>query len=598
MSIVYSLITILLVVGFILIKKSDTKQNVLFWIVLSLVLLLGYNVLVCGLLSLVHITNNLLVLSIINLIIVGFIGFKIYRKKEIQKYYIRLKDGICLGIILISVFSIGMIRFQNPMSIKYETTDPATHFSAAKDFYNRNGMPDIEAEMMMPGAYTNTGIGMLMASDFMTEENFHVVYILFDLYILFLLGAMFYIGIVNEVESKTKSIITLLFSLLFIFGYPLNSMIFGFAYLSVGLLFIISLLVSARFVKNKELNMITYCLIFFTLNFGLFFSYYLFVPVVYVAFGLYMLFDMLKNRKTKKIFSFITKENIIKTVFALILPTILGFAYFVLPGLIASGKTIVSYITAEGYIYRDLYSNFILLIPLALFYIIYNVKNKKNSFSTILAIVTIIFTLYLFKKGLRGETSSYYYYKMYFIMWVIVLYLVTKASYKIVDKELSLYIFGYLFIYITIIVLSVCGFDTKISETNFLFNPTNYLKAYSDIYVFNIEKLKEKNSIYSYNQIQVIQELIKKVDNKKEIQITGNALQLLWAKDLYCITDTDDIHELILKTDVDQAIQEFINNNEKKYLIYFDTTKEVEKQTDNYKAIIDTEDIVVLEKNN
>ena len=596
MSIVYSLITILLIVGFILLKKSDAKQNILFWIVLSLVLLLGYNILVCGLLSLIHITNNLLVLSLVNLILVGIIGFKIYRKKEIQKYYIRLKDGICLAVILVSVFSIGIIRFNNSMSIKYETTDPAIHFSAAKDFYDRSGMPDIKSEMMMPAAYTNTGIGMLWASDFMPEENFHVVYILFDLYILFLLGAIFYIGIVNEIESKTKSIITLIFSLLFIFGYPLNSMIFGFAYLSVGLLFIISLLVCSKYIKNKELNMVTYCLLFFTLNFGLFFSYYLFVPVVYVAFGLFMLFDMLKNRKTKKFFSFITKENIIKTVFALILPTILGFAYFVLPGLIENGKTIVSYIVAEGYIYRDLYSNFILLIPLAIFYIINCIKNKENSFSTILAIVTLVFTLYLLKKGLRGETSSYYYYKMYYIMWVIVLYLVTKASYKIVDKELSLYIWGYLFMYISIILLSISGFDTKISEANFLFNPTNYLRAYSDIYVFNYEKIKDKNCIYTSNQINAIQDLIKKSNNKKEIQITGNALQLLWAKDLYRITDTDDIHELILKTEVEQALNEWLENDQKKYLIYFDTSKDIEKENEIYKPLLDTEEIVILEK--
>ena len=596
MSIIYIFSTLLLIVSFIVIKKSDKKQNILFWIIMSTALLLSYNILVCGILSLICIKNTMISLSIINFIITLILGIITYKKKNIQKYYIKIKDVICLVILFITVCIVGYKHFGNPISIKYETTDPAIHFSATKDFYERKNMPTIKEGMMMPSAYVNTGIGMLVSSDFMIEENFHVVYVLFDLFILYLLAAVFYIGIIRDSNSKIKTIITLIFALIFIMGYPLNSMIFGFAYLSVGLLFVLSLLVCSRFVKNKELNMLTYCILFFAINFGIFFSYYLFVPVIYVAFGLYMLIDMIKNRKNNNIISLITKENIFKVFSTLLLPTILGFAYFVLPGLIQSGKTIVEHIIAEGYIYRDLYSNFVFFIPLTLFYLFYNIKNKKNSFSTILMIVSSLFTVYLLKKGLAGEASSYYYYKMYYLLWAIVLYIVAKACFKIINKGLSTYICGYIITYILIITLSINGFDKKISDINILFNPNNHLAAYTDIYMFNLQKIKEDKNIYSINQIRAIQDLIKKADNKSQIQINGDALKMLWAKDLYKITDTDDIHQLVIPIEIEQSIQEWLKNDKKRYLIYFDTSKNIEKESEKYRAIYESNDVIILEK--
>jgi len=85
---------------------------------------------------------------------------------------------------------------------------------------------------------------------------------------------------------------------------------------------------------------------------------------------------MIKNKKSKNIFSIFTIKNIVKVLTILVLPTIIGFGYFVLPSLMSTGKTTVGHISTEGYIYRDLYSNFILFAPLAIYYILYNIKNK------------------------------------------------------------------------------------------------------------------------------------------------------------------------------------------------------------------------------
>ena len=66
-------------------------------------------------------------------------------------------------------------------------------------------------------------------------------------------------------------------------GYPLNSEISGFSYLSLGMNIIISIIIIIQYFLQNKINRTMVILILFLLNFGLFFTYYFFVPVVYIS---------------------------------------------------------------------------------------------------------------------------------------------------------------------------------------------------------------------------------------------------------------------------------------------------------------------------
>ena len=70
-------------------------------------------------------------------------------------------------------------------------------------------------------------------------------------------------------------------------------------------------------------------MILFLLNLGLFFTYYLFIPFVYLAEFIY--FIMVNKKKNKKL---LTKRLIVFIAITLILPCILGFEFNVLQGMI------------------------------------------------------------------------------------------------------------------------------------------------------------------------------------------------------------------------------------------------------------------------
>jgi len=591
MEIIYIISVICLLVTTMLIKKSEEKQNVLLRGALSIILYSAYNILLSFVFLIIHLKYELLPLSIINIIISGITAFIIYKKKEIQKYYIRIKDIIFLVILLVVVGGIGMKQYGFPVKIKYETTDPAVHFRAAKDFYESK---QIDWAGMMPGAFVNTEILFDTFDIIIPEENFYYLYIGFDLIMLYLMGAIMYLGITNKIEGKRKSIITMIFALIFICGYPLNSMMFGYAYLSLAILYMTTLLAVGINMKDKEIKLLPLCVEMFLIVFALFFSYYFFVPVVYSAFGLYILFDMIKNKKTKNILSIITKENIIKVLTILILPTICGFCYFILPGLMKTGETTVGHIVAEGYIYRDLYSNFVLLAPLTIYYVFYNIKNKKNSLSTIMLIIGGIFTLYLLKKGLRAEVSSYYYFKMYFLLWILALYMNIKSMHIMIEDKNDIYAYSFTLVILGILTISYKGYDYNITKINPLFNPGNCINSYANVFAFNQSRMESDVEIYSDTQLQAIKYIVRKSEDKSNILINGNVLQMLWANSVWRLTDSQDL--AVLQRGEELSIQKWLENKDKKYLIYFDMEADIKRETDKYKTIYEREDARILEK--
>ncbi len=593
MEIIYIITVLLLLITTMLIKKSEKKENVLFRGILTIILFTIYNILLTLIFSGLRIPSNLIMLSIANIILIIINTLILVKKREFQKYFIKIQDVIFMFILLILICGIACKQYGIPFQIKYETTDPAIHFSVAKSFYK-----DKILEGSIPAASVNTAI-LFDTFDFIVpEQDFYYIFILFDMGILYLIGAIFYLGITNRVEGKIKSIIAMIFTILFVCAYPLNSVIFGYSYLTVAILYMTTLLAISINIKDKEQKQIPLCIEMFLIVLGIFFAYYLFVPVIYSTFGLYILFDMIKNKKDKSILSIFTMENVIKVLTILILPTIIGFGYFVLPGLIASEGTKISLISQEGYIYRDLYSNFVLLAPLAIYYVLYNLKNKKNSLSTILTIITGIFVLFLYKKGIRGEVSSYYYFKMYFLLWILVLYMNVKAMFVMFENKNEIFVYSFTIVMLVLHVISYTEYDYKITEVNKLFNPYNSIYSYTNIYLFNQNRMKpETEKIYSKTQLNAVKFLLKETDSKSKILINGSMLQMLWASPLWNITDTDDVAKLQKPQKLD--MNKWIENNEKKYLIYFytdDDVKEIEEETNNYKTIYKEDDVIVLEK--
>lgn len=206
---------------------------------------MGYNAFICYVLTFVSFPITLLSLSVINIVFALLMIIKVIKTREMQKYKFDKINIFCILIILIVTVLVSIANFGFPFKIKYETGDPATHHLTSVIFAGQDRLDNLnkdEVYMHFKGrkiaSYVNSGIIMKCFSGVIDEIEYYNIFIIFGIFILFMTGSMMY----NTLEKSTKNnrgkILALIMSIIYLLGYPLNSLLFGFEYLSLGILVI------------------------------------------------------------------------------------------------------------------------------------------------------------------------------------------------------------------------------------------------------------------------------------------------------------------------------------------------------------------------
>lgn len=548
MNLIYLLSIFALLTNLYFLNKTGKKINGVTWFIYTIDLYLCYNIFLVFLLSTVHIPSNFYSLSAVNLLL----SFSIYRlnykksekiAKNIQKYYYNKHEIVFFIAISIVCLVIGIVRFNGFSDVVYETTDPNLHYKIAETFSKSNFLLNDQnsvTEMYktfshsMSGTYINEGL-LMRVFNFIPAYKIHMI---FDVLCLILYSLTFYVTAIQLKIGKKKDTLIFFITILYTVGYPLNNMIFGFSYLGFGVfiinLILLSFVLLNDYKDNMNQNKIMMFLLFL-LNYSLFFTYYLFVPAVYLSIGIYFLYCWINKKNS-------FWNTIIYCIVSLVIPFIIGFIYFILPGFFDSSKVSSSSALAmEGYIYRDLFSNFILLFPILIYYFINTIKNKKISIDFIMTIVLVLFTVFIFILGMKGKASSYYYYKLYYVLWLMAWFSIAKViGYS--KKEESTYIWSWFLS--LVFVIGVAGFkiESRIQSININFSPTIVSNSITNIYVWNFNRVIEEKPILNKAQIELIQETKKNSGeciSNFEIPMTGDYMKKLW---FYSLTDIVPIY--------------------------------------------------------
>lgn len=547
MKYIYLVTVILLFLSIVLFQKNSNKKNIIITAIFTINILYCLNIFCTSILSILNIKSTFLILSIINIIIslvIFYINYHKNKKINIQKYFINYKELACLVAVVLVSFTVGLVRFNNFEDISYETTDPAVHYNASLKYAESlqildkvNSQDEMYGDFnrMMPGFYANCGLFIKIFDNIPSYK----AYMIFDTLILCLMAITFYITCITIKKEKNNNIISLSLTGLYFGAYCLNSFIFGFGYLCIGILTTNLIVLTLNYIeqeKEKNTRKLLYILLFL-FNFALFFSYYFFVPVVYLAQGLYIIYKWIKKEKTfKEIFKI--------GMFTLILPFAIGISYFLLPGLFKTGETVLSNgIANEGYIYRDLWSNFILILPITLYSIILDIKNKKIDINIFFTVIEVLFIALTFILGLKAKVSSYYFFKSYFIFWIFIyIHIIRLINSKDFNVKAILKVNVYFVLFI--IAISFLKIENEIQERNILFNNTIAAPGVINIYWFNGYKISDSNPILTKGELEVIEES-KEYHNmckndKDEFPMIGNYMQKLW---YYSITNVVPIYD-------------------------------------------------------
>lgn len=577
MNILYVLTLILIIGLHMLIYKKEEKQNILKHLILNIGLLLCYNIVICVILSFVKIKSTLPVLSAINIIFSIFLGMKIYKDKKIQKYFIDKMDIISIIVIIVITIIISIMRFGLPINLTHSITDAATHYLAANEFYHYSNLlmeenSDIlgffKLDFLMPGAYVNTGILFKIFSPLVSETYFCILFIIFEISMWGLSGILMYTLLSDRLNKK---ILPLIFAIIYMLEYPLNTMISGFSYLQVGLNIIICILI----IMQLDIKSYYKYLLMFIANFGLMFSYYYFAPVVFLAVFIHILIDI--KTKNEKIVSL---PNILKVSMSLIIPGLFGVIYFIIFQIINYGESHlkIGSINIPGPIYKNLIMNMIVFVGLAIYY---NIKKHKD-ISNKMLILGIIFTVVLFIGMKLQKVSEYYYYKLYYMLWIFVI-VVGFYSTNILKEKYSLTNFG-IGLYIVGVIIAI------IFNKNILF---------FDIYRENFYVIKSEEPVITNSELEIFEYFNENINNILDdntfLYMCSNGRQR-WS---YPLTKNAYIFINTTWTDPFVDIKQFLESN-KKYCVIFKTdNKDIYENIEkiqNIKILFKNEDGVIIEK--
>lgn len=316
----------------------------------------------------------------------------------------------------------------------------------------------------------------------------------------------------------------------------------------------------------------------------------MFVPFVYSALWIY--FCIKNYYETNKI---ITKELLIILIVTLLIPFILGYIYHLAPNVYAiiinknldTAKiwSYSSYIAGEGmavdgFIYINLYSNMILLLPLPIYLFIKKAKNKQlrdEMFWELLLLLVILFIEILLIGNKFGKVSMYYLSKNYFALWIILAFINFKTLVNINEK--SNY-FPRLFIVAYVFLMIICIIFSKVKVIESTRNNDENILSVMEIFGANKTLLKYKLPEYNQEELEIIRKANERLDFNDRIEVISDHRTYYWSYVLLRYTDKDDIFnsklyggQTLLKKKHFNIKQKIEDKNELQYIIYFNKSK-------------------------
>ena len=331
-------------------------------------------------------------------------------------------------------------------------------------------------------------------------------------------------------------------------------------------------------------------------SFSIFITYYLFIPIIYGAVGLYILYQwkILKNISFKEAVKYISV--------ILVIPFIIGMWYYFISNMFikSSVSSPVNIFKLDGYIYRNLISNFILILVIIINEFIYNLKHKKINVFDLGILMNIVFIVILFFLFYNDKIASYYYYKLYYPLWTLCF--ISLGITLLSDiKELKTMSISILSLMFLIFIAQCTDIDNKLYQKNPLLNNTTFINGITDIYWFNNNR-SDKNiyeSIFSKEELKDITTIYNKYSKElhnNNYYFVGDVMEKLW---IYSITRTNplgDHKELNNFYDEILDINNIESNESINYIIYSFNEKEM-YQSYKFTEIYSTKTYILSQRN-
>lgn len=536
-SAVFLFIEILFLYNLLKIKINDKIDQLVTRLPLMLIIIMCIHAMGAGILSLFGINISLISIGIIDLILLILL-FIIRTKTCNQKYQFSKNNSLFYISLTLGVVLFGLVLFGRKLEIHFWSVDASAHYSMAQYVVKNHSFNN-----NLYFSALNNGLAMMVMKPFVGEQFLYKVFIVMELFDLWIAGALFY-GFINQIKQD-KGIKSIVITAMYLLGYPLYAIIFGFSYFGAA----ISLMVAGVCIEEryyaKDITNKQFIVCMNLVLFSLFVCYTYLVPVMFGA--LFVLIILDKWKTTGKV---VSKEMILEELKIFLIPCCLGMIFSIsnLKELGSGGG-----ITNPGGCYFDLYSNFLLFCFLIVIGVYLSIKEKKILSVNLLSVFSLIFLALLLCMSVQGKASIYYVSKIYNVIWFCAFVHIYLGIRYLWNKYIELH----KMIFVT---MGIMGISFLFSIFPSSLNSAQYLRSGisgfgPDIYYFNM--LARTNGIYiSDNEIKSYITIGKKYGNirKQNIVSVGYETNCGWFRalteqDTFVSYDINQLKEKLNKTE-------------------------------------------------
>lgn len=517
-----------LVILSLILKRTDKRQNLLRSLAMSVIAYECYLCLAACVMTTVRVPVTVHSVSAAN--IVCIIGISVYlcKKRKFQSYYIDWKDAVFLTLLACVTLFLFVKRFSlNLSQITFATSDPATHLKMAMNLVNNKA-----AEGLCLGQVVNGLLIESIGGFFSGVSSVYKPFLIQCGINFFMAGATLWATLSKYQNCLACRLLIYAAVIAYALGYPYNDFLFGFVYLQMTVTIICYLFGLMQDFMEEGANIWIYGLFIGGACLGISVGYTLFAPPVYlgvlglVSYKAYQ--EKWLSGKMRFLFSgrfFFCSLNIF------LIPCFLTlWIIFVLPSINGSVEAYGAALSgAEGFIYRNLFSDFLLFAIPAIYGVshIYK-KNKVNLLSFFFPVFGIYYFVFLFLM-IQDKISTYYFYKLNFLLWMTVILAFAIGMCILWTKEKSMFLaIACLALLITGIHFS--GFEKKQNQLNINRVPVADSNAFFRIYDNN-EIYKNSSASLSGGLMDISQKVLTDIgteDKADPVIFIGAWQDLYW----------------------------------------------------------------------
>ena len=255
----------------------------------------------------------------------------------------------------------------------------------------------------------------------------------------------------------------------------------------------------------------------------------------------------------------------------------------------ASLAGILDNLKTEGVTYREPYADFLFFIPIFIAYTIFLYKNRKETESTKsytiwrMNVVAFLFMLVWFGLYAKGYLSTYYYYRNYYVMWLLAWLMVAHAIGILKESQQAVMLASYGVLYAIAVITSVSGINSRLEQVNSsMFFDGKADRVFCPLYEFTANELKNRAEPAVSPEMFELYDFVIEELGQEDVPMLTSYYSVMRSAWYHAITDIDHSNATCdLRKETVYEMLEKLDSYKIKYVIYQKNDKQWQKYQNN-----------------